>query len=36
MLGKYVHGKKEGVWNEYDEDGKVVKSEKYKNNELKK
>jgi antitoxin component YwqK of YwqJK toxin-antitoxin module len=36
LEGKYIHGKKEGPWKEYDADGKVIKTEIYKNDELKK
>jgi antitoxin component YwqK of YwqJK toxin-antitoxin module len=36
LEGKYIHGKKEGPWKEYDAEGNVIKTEIYKNNELKK
>ena len=35
-MGKYIKGKKEGPWKEYDEEGKVIKTEIFKNGELKK
>ena len=35
-FGKYLHGKKEGLWKEFDEDGKVIATENYKNGVLKK
>jgi len=34
--GKYVHGKKQGAWKEYNEEEKVINTEVYKDGELKK
>ncbi len=36
LEGKYVHGKKEGPWKTYNAEGNVIKTEIYKNDELKK
>ena len=34
VIGKYVHGLKQGVWTEFDILGKVIKTETYKDGEL--
>ena len=33
--GKYEHGKKEGAWKEYDEKGKLARTVKYNQGEIK-